>query len=102
MRVQVEIGSVLTANRITTHPSCNPGRIVPKAKVIQPALLVPLLARVAIALLDEAAEARLTIGKVFLAINPHAAVVRHYMTVAKMIAVVVLRSRTNLLWMSLT
>ena len=39
-----------TPCRIGAHPSCQPWRVVPRSVVVEPALLIPLLARVAIPL----------------------------------------------------
>src|SRR6266568_2041667 len=69
MNIGTNIKPVFHANRITTHPSRQPRRVVPCAVIIQAALLVALFPREAIALFRKAAKAGLPIGKVLLAVD---------------------------------
>src|SRR4030095_15029316 len=78
---------------VIAYPSRQPRRIVTRPVVIQAALFVAFLTDEAIALLGKTAEARLSIGRIFLAADQSARVVNDDVAAAQMVTEVKFHSR---------
>src|SRR5262245_11291259 len=93
----VRVDAIHHPTRIANCPPTQPRHIVACPVVIQPTLLVALLASEAVALSCKAAEARFPKGCVFLAVDPVTDAVDDHVAAAKMVAKLVFQSRSSII-----
>src|SRR5574341_105729 len=63
---------------ICAHPPRQPWRVVPRPVVVQPTLLIALLASEAVALAGKTAKAGFAVRSIFLAVDPRAIAADHH------------------------
>src|SRR5262249_48388212 len=90
--VSKQVYSIYHPRWITTRPPPHPWGVVPRAVIIQVALLVPLLAGEAVALAGKAAKAGLAVGRVFLAVDQRPCVVNDQVAAAQVVTPLELHS----------
>src|SRR5262245_56128635 len=91
--ILVQIQPINDTGGITAHPPGQPWRVISRPVIIEPALRIAFLAGEAIALARKAAEQRLAVGAVFLAVDPGAGTVDDDHAAVEVIAELVLYRR---------